>query len=185
VAETKKLLPKKYCSMALLTVGSKAPDFSVNDQNGVPVTLREYRGKKVVLYFYPQDLTPTCTKQACNLRDHYKALQKNGYEVLGVSADNEKKHQKFIAKEKLPFRLLADTDKKLHELYGTWGAKFTFGRHYMGTLRTTYVINEKGLISDVIGEVESGHHAEQILGGAAQAKPTAKKVVTKKAAKKI
>jgi thioredoxin-dependent peroxiredoxin len=166
--------------MAFLSIGSKAPDFIVNDQDGVPVTLKEYRGKKVVLYFYPQDLTPTCTKQACNLRDHYTLLQKEGYEILGVSTDSEKKHRNFIAKEKLPFRLLADVDQKLHQLYGTWGEKFTFGRHYMGTLRTTYVINEKGIITNVISEVVSADHASQILG---ELIPPIK-VVAKKSAKK-
>lgn len=150
--------------MALLPVGKKAPDFSVKDQDGKVVKLSDHAGKKVVLYFYPQDLTETCTKQACNLRDNYKNLTKKGYVVLGVSTDSEKKHQKFIAKEKLPFSLLADTEKKVHELYGTWGEKFTFGRHYMGTLRTTYVIDENGIIQKVIDEVKSGQHADQILG---------------------
>ncbi len=150
--------------MAFLKVGSKAPNFIVNDQDGNSTSLSDFKGKKLVLYFYPQDLTETCTKQACNLRDNYKALLQQGYEVLGVSTDSEKKHQKFIAKEKLPFRLLADTDKKLHELYGTWAEKFTFGRHYMGTLRTTYVIDEKGIITEVIEKVVSGDHANQILG---------------------
>lgn len=156
--------------MALLKVGSKAPEFTVADQEGKSVSLSDYAGKKLVLYFYPQDLTETCTKQACNLRDHYKELARHGYEVVGVSTDSSKKHQKFIAKEKLPFTLLADTDKKLHEAYGTWGEKFTFGRHYMGTLRTTYVIDEKGIIEKVIETVKSGDHASQILEETVSAK---------------
>lgn len=150
--------------MALLNIGSKAPDFSVNDQDGTKIRLSDFKGKKVVLYFYPQDLTQTCTKQACNLRDNYKVLLKQGYVVLGVSTDSEKKHQKFIEKEKLPFTLLADVDKTLHNLYGTWAEKFTFGKHYMGTLRTTYVIDEKGIIADVIEKVISSNHTDQILG---------------------
>lgn len=166
--------------MALLVAGTKAPDFTVNDQDGNPVSLSDYRGKKVILYFYPQDLTETCTKQACNLRDNHRSILKAGYEVLGVSPDNEKKHKRFIAKEKLPFRLLADTDKKLHDLYGTWGEKFRFGRHYMGTLRITYVIDEKGVISEVINEVDSGNHSAQILGEAAAVKPNKKKPTTAK-----
>jgi thioredoxin-dependent peroxiredoxin len=175
--------------MAILKVGSKAPDFTVNDQNGKPVSLADFKGKKLVLYFYPQDLTETCTKQACNLRDNYKVLLQQGYEVLGVSTDSEKKHQKFIAKEKLPFRLLADTDKKLHALYGTWAEKFTFGRHYMGTLRTTYVIDEKGIISEVIEKVMSGDHTNQILGksnqGSEKAIQTPKKAAAKATKKTI
>jgi len=151
--------------MAFLKAGSKAPDFTANDQDGRRVSLSDFKGKKkVVLYFYPQDLTETCTKQACNLRDNYKLLLQQGYVVLGVSTDSEKRHQKFIAKEKLPFRLLADTDRKLHEAYGTWAEKFTFGKHYMGTLRTTYLIDESGIISEVIEKVVSAKHAEQILG---------------------
>jgi thioredoxin-dependent peroxiredoxin len=152
--------------MALLQVGSKAPDFTVNDQDGNAVSLSDFKGRKIVLYFYPQDLTETCTKQACNLRDNYTSLQRKGYEILGVSTDSEKKHKKFIVKEKLPFRLLADTDRKLHDLYGTWAEKFTFGRHYMGTLRTTYIIDEKGVISNVIEKVVSGEHTAQIIGNA-------------------
>ncbi len=146
-----------------LKIGSKAPDFTVNDQDGKAVTLSDLRGKKIVLYFYPADLTPTCTTEACNLRDHYKALLKQGYEVLGISPDTEKKHRKFIEKEKLPFRLLSDIDLKVHNLYGTWGDKVLFGREYKGTLRTTFVINEKGVIEDIIDKVVSKEHAAQIL----------------------
>jgi thioredoxin-dependent peroxiredoxin len=147
----------------LLHVGDKAPDFSVTNQDGVTVKLSNLRGKKVVLYFYPRDMTPGCTAEACNLRDNYKALLKKGYEVLGVSTDNEKAHQKFIAKEKLPFSLLADTDKKLHGLYGTWIEKSMYGRKYMGTARRTFVINEAGKIEDVIEKVDTKDHTNQIL----------------------
>jgi len=146
-----------------LRVGDKAPDFSVNDQDGKQVRLSDLKGKKVVLYFYPKDMTPGCTAEACNLRDNYKVLMKQGYEVLGVSTDNEKAHQKFIAKEKLPFSLLADTDKKLHELYGTWIEKSMYGRSYMGTARRTFVINEAGLIEDIIEKVDTKNHTDQIL----------------------
>jgi len=146
-----------------LKAGSKAPDFSVNDQDGKPVTLSGLKGKKVVLYFYPKDQTPGCTAEACNLRDNYKALQKQGYEVLGVSTDSEKSHQKFIAKEKLPFRLLADVDKVIHQKYGTWVEKSMYGRKYMGTARVTYIINEQGIIDDVIEKVDTKNHADQIL----------------------
>lgn len=146
-----------------LKAGSKAPDFSVNDQDGKPVTLSGLKGKKVVLYFYPKDQTPGCTAEACNLRDNYKALQKQGYEVLGVSTDSEKSHQKFIAKEKLPFRLLADVDRVIHQKYGTWVEKSMYGRKYMGTARVTYIINEQGIIDDVIEKVDTKNHADQIL----------------------
>ncbi|HOX84162.1 MAG TPA: thioredoxin-dependent thiol peroxidase [Chryseolinea sp.] len=164
-----------------LKIGSKAPDFTVNDQDGKPVTLSDLKGKKIVLYFYPADLTPTCTTEACNLRDNYKMLLKRGYEVLGISPDTEKKHLKFIAKEKLPFRLLSDVDLKVHNLYGTWGDKVLFGREYKGTLRTTFVINEEGIIEDIIDKVVSKDHAAQILKELnAPAKTTAKKGTAKK-----
>jgi thioredoxin-dependent peroxiredoxin len=149
-----------------LKPGDKAPDFSANDENGNQVKLKDFKGKKLVLYFYPKDMTPGCTAESCNLRDNYKTLLKQGYEVLGVSADSEKSHQKFIAKEKLPFHLLSDPDKVVHDAYGTWGEKSMYGRKYMGTLRTTFVINEKGVIEEVIGKVDTKNHAAQILGGA-------------------
>ena len=152
-----------------LKIGSKAPNFTVNDQDGKPVTLSDLSGKKIVLYFYPTDLTPTCTTEACNLRDNYKALLKSGYEVLGISPDAEKMHRKFIAKENLPFRLLSDIDRKVHDLYGTWGPKVLFGRDYMGTLRTTFVINEEGVIVNIIDKVVSKDHAAQILKEATSA----------------
>jgi thioredoxin-dependent peroxiredoxin len=165
-----------------LAVGSKAPDFKSKDQEGKEVSLSDYKGKKVVLYFYPRDMTPGCTAEACSLRDNYKALQKAGYEVFGVSTDDEKSHKKFIAKEKLPFRLLADSDKTVHTKFGAWVEKSMYGRKYMGTARITYIIDEKGIISEVIEKVDTKNHATQILGGSAL-KPEQKKAV-KKVAKK-
>lgn len=149
--------------MAFLKPGQKAPAFSANDQDGNEVTLASLKGKKVVLYFYPKDMTPGCTKEACNLRDNYKTLQKKGYEVFGVSTDNEKSHRKFIDKENLPFRLLADPDKVIHDAYGTWIEKSMYGRKYMGTARVTYIINEKGIIESLIEKVKTDDHAAQIL----------------------
>lgn len=147
----------------MIKVGDKAPDFSVNDQDGKAVKLSELRGKKVVLYFYPRDMTPGCTSEACNLRDNYKSMQKKGYEILGVSTDSEKSHRKFIEKEKLPFRLLADTEKSIHNAYGTWVEKSMYGRKYMGTARITFVIDEKGVIQDIIDKVDTKNHVDQIL----------------------
>lgn len=155
-----------------LKVGDKAPDFTVNDQNGKPFKLSSLKGKKVVLYFYPKDMTPGCTAEACNLRDNYKTLIKQGYEVLGISTDSEKAHQKFIEKEKLPFSLLADTDKKVHGLYNTWVEKSMYGRKYMGTARTTFVIDEKGIIEEIIEKVDTKNHTSQILKDSS---PAAKK----------
>jgi len=167
-----------------LTAGSKAPDFKTHDQDGNEVSLSQLKGKKVVLYFYPKDMTPGCTAEACSLRDHYKALQKAGYEVFGISSDNEKSHRKFIEKEKLPFRLLADTDKSVHAAYGTWVEKSMYGRTYMGTARKTFLIDENGNISKVIEKVDTKNHADQILGGSAPkadatSKPAKEKVMTK------
>lgn len=167
-----------------LKIGQKAPDFKVNDQDGKPVTLGEYKGKKVVLYFYPKDQTPGCTLEACNLRDNYKILQKKGYEVLGVSTDSEKSHQKFIEKEQLPFRLLADTDKQIHTQYGTWVEKSMYGRKYMGTARVTFIINEKGIIDEIIEKVDTKDHTNQILGQKATTAKNVKVSPSKKIAKK-
>jgi len=146
-----------------LKVGDKAPDFSINDQDGRSVNLAALRGKKVVLYFYPKDMTPGCTAEACNLRDNYQSLMRKGFEIFGVSTDSEKSHQKFIAKEKLPFRLLADPNKIMHGAYGTWVEKSMYGRKYMGTARVTFIINESGIISDIIEKVDTKNHTEQIL----------------------
>lgn len=146
-----------------LQPGDKAPDFEVNDQDGNPVKLSDYKGKKVALYFYPKDNTPGCTTEACNLRDNYSELQKQGYEILGVSTDTEKSHKKFIEKQELPFRLLADTEKQIHEKYGTWIEKQMYGRKYMGTARYTFVIDEDGNIEKIIEKVKTKEHASQIL----------------------
>lgn len=165
-----------------LKPGDKAPDFTVNDQDGNPVKLSSLKGKKLVLYFYPKDMTPGCTTEACNLRDNYKSMLKKGYEVLGVSTDTEKSHQKFIEKERLPFRLLSDTDKNLHNAYGTWVEKSMYGRKYMGTARVTFVIDAKGIIEDIIEKVDTKSHASQILDKDLEKAP--KVVVEKKPAKK-
>ncbi|HEY0653447.1 MAG TPA: thioredoxin-dependent thiol peroxidase [Chryseosolibacter sp.] len=169
-----------------LQAGDKAPDFTVNDQDGKPVRLSDLRGKKVVLYFYPKDMTPGCTAESCNLRDNYSLMQKQGFEVLGVSTDNEKSHRKFIEKEKLPFRLLADTDRTMHNAYGTWVEKSMYGRNYMGTARVTFVIDEKGIIEEVIGKVDTKNHAAQILKTDAPSggKPVPKKATSKKSVAK-
>ncbi|MFM7851062.1 MAG: thioredoxin-dependent thiol peroxidase [Flammeovirgaceae bacterium] len=164
-----------------LTVGTKAPNFTIKDQDGKSVSLTEFKGKKVVLYFYPKDMTPGCTAEACSLRDNYSALIKAGYEVVGISSDDEKMHKKFVEKEKLPFRLLADTDKTVHHLYGTWVEKSMYGRKYMGTARVTYIIDEAGKIAEAIEKVDTKNHAQQILGDSAlPAKKAAKKAAKKK-----
>ena len=146
-----------------LQKGDRAPAFEAVDQNGNLVNLSDFTGKKVVLYFYPKDDTPGCTAQACNLRDNYEALLKSGFVVLGVSVDDEKSHQKFAKKYELPFPLLADTDHKIVEAYGVWVEKNMYGRQYMGTARTTFVIDESGLIAEVIQKVDTKEHTSQIL----------------------
>ncbi|EON75301.1 Thiol peroxidase, Bcp-type [Lunatimonas lonarensis] len=146
-----------------IEVGQEAPDFETKDQNGNTVRLSDFKGKKVVLYFYPKDNTPGCTAQACDLRNNYEALQKAGYVVLGVSSDSEKSHQKFIQKYELPFSLLADEDKSVHEKYGTWVEKSMYGRSYMGTARTTFIIDETGKISQIIDKVKTKEHTNQII----------------------
>lgn len=167
-----------------LKIGQKAPDFKAKDQDGKTVSLADYKGKKLVLYFYPRDNTPGCTAEACNLRDNYKALQKKGYEILGVSTDSEKSHQKFIEKQKLPFRLLADVDQAVHNKYGTWVEKSMYGRKYMGTARVTFIINEKGAIEEIIEKVDTKNHTDQIMSpqsaGAEPKKKTVKKSIPKK-----
>lgn len=170
--------------MALM-VGSKAPDFKTKDQDGNEISLAQLKGKKIVLYFYPKDMTPGCTAESCNLRDNYKALQKAGYEVFGISSDNEKSHKKFIEKEKLPFSLLADEDKTVHAKFGTWVEKSMYGRKYMGTARVTFIIDEKGLISEVIEKVDTQNHASQILSGTQPAQTVKTKKVAKPAKKAV
>jgi thioredoxin-dependent peroxiredoxin len=150
-------------SYMTIKIGQTAPDFTAKDQNGDTITLAQFKGKKVALYFYPRDNTPGCTAQACDLRDNYQALLEQGFVVVGVSTDTEKKHQNFIAKYELPFPLIADTEKEVHELYGTWQLKKFMGRESMGTVRTTFIIDEEGVISDIIGKVKTKAHAEQIL----------------------
>ena len=146
-----------------LKPGDKAPDFTVNDQNGNSVSLHDFKGKKVVLYFYPKDNTPGCTAEACNIRDNYAALKKKGIIVLGVSVDSEKKHKNFEKKYSLPFTLLADVDKKIVNEYGLWGEKKLWGRAYMGTYRTTFLINEQGKIDKIIDKVDTDNHTAQIM----------------------
>ncbi|MFT4738071.1 MAG: peroxiredoxin Q/BCP [Cyclobacteriaceae bacterium] len=149
--------------MITLKAGDKAPNFLAKDQDGNDITLAQYKGKKVVLYFYPKDATPGCTAQACNLRDNYEALQSQGYVVLGVSQDTEKSHKKFIEKQSLPFPLIADADHIVHNLYGTWAEKQMYGKPYMGTLRSTFVIDEEGNLSEVIEKVKTKEHTAQIM----------------------
>lgn len=146
-----------------LEVGQLAPEFEAKIETGASIKLSDYRGKKVVIYFYPKDATPGCTAQACNLRDNYDALLNAGYVVLGISSDDEKSHKKFIEKQSLPFPLIADTDLKVHEAYGTWVEKSMYGRKYMGTARTTFVIDEEGKIAEVIEKVDTKNHTAQIL----------------------
>lgn len=146
-----------------LQIGDKVPDFTAKDQNGNDIKLSDYKGKKVVLYFYPKDNTPGCTAESCNLRDNYENFKSKGYEVIGVSTDSEKSHQNFINKHELPFNLIADTDKKVHELFGAWGEKSMYGRKYMGTLRKTFIIDEEGKVEDIIEKVKTKDHTAQIL----------------------
>lgn len=149
--------------MTHLKPGDEAPAIDSVDQNGAPVKLSDLRGKKVVLYFYPKDDTPGCTAEACNFRDHYEDLQAKGFEVIGVSADNEKKHQKFVDKYQLPFRLIPDEDRKVIEAYGVWGLKKFMGREYDGIHRETFVIDEEGKIAQVYTKVKTKEATEQIL----------------------
>ena len=148
----------------MVEVGQIAPDFEAKDQNGEKITLSQFKGKKVVLYFYPRDNTPGCTAQACDLRDNIERLADNGYQVIGVSTDSEAKHRNFIAKYDLPFPLIADTDNAVHELYGTWQLKKNYGKEYMGTARTTFIIDEHGKVAEVIEKVKTKEHTAQILG---------------------
>ena len=149
--------------MSHLKVGDQAPEIKGKDQHGQEVSLSDFKGKKLVLYFYPKDDTPGCTAEACNLRDNYDAIQKAGYQILGVSPDDEKKHTKFITKFELPFSLLADTEKATSEAYGVWIEKSMYGRKYMGVNRMTFIIDEKGKIEKIIDKVDTKDHTKQIL----------------------
>ncbi len=150
--------------MTTLVAGNKAPDFTGVNEKDETVSLNDFKGKKLVLYFYPKDMTPGCTTQSCNLRDNYDTLLKQGYQVLGVSADSTKRHQKFIDKYDLPFSLLADEDHTVLNAYDVWGPKKFMGKEYDGIHRTTFVIDENGIITEVIVKVKTKEHAEQILG---------------------
>ena len=148
-----------------LSEGKKAPSFTAKDQDGATIKLSEFKGKKLALYFYPKDDTSTCTVQACNLRDGFKALAKKGIEVIGVSPDDEKSHTKFIAKHKLPFRIIADTDKKLVEKFGVWGEKQLYGNKYRGVFRTPFRIDENGVIVKIISKPKVKEHSKEIAEG--------------------
>jgi len=149
--------------MVTLKEGDKAPAFTGTDQNGKKISLADYKGKKLVLYFYPEADSPTCTIESCNLRDNFSLLKKNGFEVVGVSPDDEKKQKKFEIKYKLPFPLIADTSHNVLEKYGVWDQKKLFGREYMGVLRTTFVIDEKGVIKKVFPKPKNKAHAQEII----------------------
>jgi thioredoxin-dependent peroxiredoxin len=151
--------------MSALKERDKAPQLGGLDQDGKPVSLADYIGVKLVLYFYPKDDTPGCTAEACSLRDGHEALRKSGYSVLGVSPDTSAKHRKFIDKHRLPFRLLADTDNSVSKAYGAWGRKKFMGREYDGILRSTFLIDEQGIIERIIRDVRTKDHAQQILEG--------------------
>ena len=150
-------------SISILKEGVTAPPIAAQDQDGKTVSLEEYRGRKVVLYFYPKDDTPGCTKEACAFRDNFPNFNKLGVDILGVSVDNETKHKKFAEKFTLPFRLVADPEKQIVEAYGVWGQKKFMGREYMGTNRVTYLINEQGVIEKVWPKVNPVGHAEELL----------------------
>jgi len=149
--------------MTKLTIGQKAPAFTGKDQNGKAISLKDYLGKKVVIYFYPQDDTPTCTVQACNLRDNYALLKKEGFTIIGISPDAEAKHKKFETKYNLPFTLIADDKLKIIEKYNVWGEKKLYGRAYMGLHRTTFLLDEKGIIKHLFLKPKSKQHAEEII----------------------
>ena len=148
-----------------MNIGDKAPELLGLNEKGEEIRLSNYKGRKIVLYFYPKDMTSGCTAQACNLRDNYEELRKQGYEVMGVSINDQKSHQKFIEKNSLPFTLIADTEQKLVQEFGVWGEKSMYGRKYMGTFRTTFIINEEGIIERIIlpKEIKTKDHAAQIL----------------------
>ncbi len=148
--------------MATLAIGDRAPAITAKDQQGNTVNLSDFKGKKVILYFYPKDNTPGCTTEACNFRDNYQSLKQDGFEVIGVSTDSEQSHQKFIEKFELPFTLLADEDQKIVNDYGVWAEKNMYGKKYMGTNRTTFVIDEEGKIEHIIKKVDNKNATQQI-----------------------
>lgn len=149
--------------MEALKEGDKAPDFTAKDQNGKNVSLSDFEGKNVILYFYPKDDTPGCTAEACSFRDNYQSLQGNGFEVIGVSTDSEKSHKKFETKYSLPFPLIADEDKNINEAYGVWVEKNMYGRKYMGTARKTFLIGQDGVIKKIIEKVDTQNASKQVL----------------------
>lgn len=149
--------------MATLAVGDKAPDFDAKDQNGKAVSLADFKGKNVILYFYPKDDTPGCTAEACSFRDNYQSLISEGFEVIGVSTDDEKSHKKFETKYSLPFTLIADESKEIVEAYGVWVEKNMYGKKYMGTARKTFLINGDGIIDKIIDKVDTKNSSQQIL----------------------
>jgi len=151
--------------MSELKIGDPAPKFSAPDQDGNIVSLDQFKGKKIVLYFYPKDDTPGCTAEACDLRDNYEKFMERGYVILGVSPDGQESHRKFIDKYKLPFRLLSDVDKKILNQYHAWGEKKMYGRTYEGVLRKTYIISEEGTIENIIEKVQTKQHSSQIFEG--------------------
>ncbi|MFC3198823.1 thioredoxin-dependent thiol peroxidase [Parapedobacter deserti] len=148
--------------MAKPKVGDSAPAITAKNQHGDTVSLSDFKGRKVILYFYPKDNTPNCTDEACSFRDDYRSLQADGFEVIGVSANTERSHRNFAAKFSLPFTLLVDTDLKIVNSYGVWGEKMLFGRTYMGILRTTFVIDERGIITHIIDKVDSKNASQQV-----------------------
>jgi len=149
--------------MTTLKEGDKAPDFTAKDQNGKMVSLTDFKGKTVILYFYPKDDTPGCTAEACDFRDNYQSLLGKGFEVIGVSTDDEKSHKKFETKFNLPFPLIADTEKEIVEAYGVWVEKNMYGKKYMGTARTTFIINADGVIQKIIEKVDTKASSQQVL----------------------
>ncbi|HXF42336.1 MAG TPA: thioredoxin-dependent thiol peroxidase [Pyrinomonadaceae bacterium] len=164
----------------MIKEGTKAPDFTGKDQNGNKIKLSELKGQKVVLYFYPKDDTPGCTKEACSFRDGFAKFKRKGIKVLGVSVDDESSHQKFIEKYNLPFDLIADTDKKIVQKYGVWGEKTLYGKKYMGTSRKTFLIDEDGKIVKIFDKVNVEQHADEVLAAFDEAKAAKKKEAAKK-----
>lgn len=162
--DREKLLIRKTDKMITLKVGDKAPDFTAKDQQGNTVSLADFRGKKLVLYFFPESGSPTCTIESCNLRDHYNILKQEGYEVLGISPDSSTVQQKFKEKYQLPFSLISDNDQQVLKSFGAWDKKKLFGREYMGVLRTTFIIEENGTINRIFHRPKNKAHAQEILG---------------------